>query len=165
MYFSRNSRDCMSSDFSVVDPTEIEREAFPESGNRHRKLTAPLDCTEMRINMVTLEPGEATAPHSHERQEEYTLPWTVDTLRSTTERSRFPLAESSESRPSPSEAFTTTPKPSVSAGSCSGHRRWVRSAISASTSSRKRTGVGIPDTLGQPFGQRFDLDEVSGFQP
>jgi quercetin dioxygenase-like cupin family protein len=60
----------MSSDFSVVDPAEIEQEAFPESGNRHRKLTAPLGCTEMRINMVTLNPGEATAPHSHERQEE-----------------------------------------------------------------------------------------------
>lgn len=60
----------MTGDFSVVDLERIEQEPFPESGNRHRKLTAPLGCTEMRVNTVTLEPGDATAPHAHERQEE-----------------------------------------------------------------------------------------------
>lgn len=60
----------MPTDFSIVNPEEIEQDPFPESGNLHRKLTAALGCTEMRINMVTLDPGQATTPHSHERQEE-----------------------------------------------------------------------------------------------
>jgi quercetin dioxygenase-like cupin family protein len=60
----------MTADFSVVQLEDIEQERFPESGNLHRKLTEPLGCTEMRVNTVTLEPGEATAPHAHERQEE-----------------------------------------------------------------------------------------------
>lgn len=60
----------MTDDFSVVDPESIAQEPFPESGNRHRKLTEPLGCTEMRVNSVTLAPGDATAPHAHDRQEE-----------------------------------------------------------------------------------------------
>lgn len=60
----------MPTDFSIVTPEEIDQEPFPESGNHHRKLTEALGCEEMRINMVTLDPGQATAPHSHERQEE-----------------------------------------------------------------------------------------------
>jgi len=60
----------MVSDFSIVDLDAIEQERFPESGNRHRKLTEALGCTEMRVNTVTLGPGERTAPHAHERQEE-----------------------------------------------------------------------------------------------
>ena len=60
----------MTTDFNVVDPETVEAERFPESGNRHRKLTDALGCTEMRVNAVTLEPGEATTPHAHKRQEE-----------------------------------------------------------------------------------------------
>ncbi|MGQ4554749.1 cupin domain-containing protein [Halobellus sp. GM3] len=60
----------MADDFSVVDPETVEQEPFPESGSLHRKLTEALGCTEMRVNTVTLGPGEATAPHAHERQEE-----------------------------------------------------------------------------------------------
>jgi quercetin dioxygenase-like cupin family protein len=60
----------MRDGFAVVDPGDVSRERFPESGLSHRKLTDPLGCTEMRVNTVTLRPGEATAPHSHERQEE-----------------------------------------------------------------------------------------------
>lgn len=60
----------MTSNFSIVTLESIEQEPFPESGNLHRKLTEPLGCTEMRVNTVTLAPGDATAPHSHERQEE-----------------------------------------------------------------------------------------------
>lgn len=60
----------MSQDYAVVAPDDVEREPFPESGIGHRKLTAALGCTETRVNSVTLDPGEATAPHSHERQEE-----------------------------------------------------------------------------------------------
>ena len=60
----------MTADFAVVELDEVEQERFPESGNRHRKLTELLGCTEMRVNTVTLAPGEATAPHTHERQEE-----------------------------------------------------------------------------------------------
>jgi uncharacterized cupin superfamily protein len=60
----------MPADFSVVDPEAIEQERFPESGNRHRKLTEALGCTETRVNTVTLDPGAATTPHAHEQQEE-----------------------------------------------------------------------------------------------
>jgi quercetin dioxygenase-like cupin family protein len=60
----------MTKEFSIVDLDDVPQERFPESGNLHRKLTEPLGCTEMRVNTVTLQPGEATAPHSHERQEE-----------------------------------------------------------------------------------------------
>ncbi|MGB9930987.1 cupin domain-containing protein [Haloarcula amylolytica] len=60
----------MTADFAVIELEEIEQEQFPESGNSHRKLTEPLGCTEMRINTVTLGPGETTAPHFHEQQEE-----------------------------------------------------------------------------------------------
>ena len=60
----------MTADFSVVELDQVEQEPFPESGILHRKLTGPLGCTEMRVNTVTLGPGEATAPHAHERQEE-----------------------------------------------------------------------------------------------
>lgn len=60
----------MTAEFSVVDLESVEQEPFPESGNLHRKLTEALGCTEMRVNAVTLGPGDATAPHSHERQEE-----------------------------------------------------------------------------------------------
>lgn len=60
----------MSDEFAVVDPGDVEQEGFPESGTHHRKLTAALGCTETRVNTVTLSPGEATAPHTHEQQEE-----------------------------------------------------------------------------------------------
>jgi quercetin dioxygenase-like cupin family protein len=60
----------MTDGFAVVDPEDVAAEQFPESGLAHRKLTGPLGCTETRVNAVTLGPGEATAPHSHERQEE-----------------------------------------------------------------------------------------------
>lgn len=60
----------MTAEFSVVDLESIEQEPFPESGTLHRKLTEPLGCTEMRVNTVTLGPGDATAPHSHKQQEE-----------------------------------------------------------------------------------------------
>lgn len=60
----------MSDPFAVVALEEVPEEPFPESGTLHRKLTGPLGCTEVRINAVTLAPGEATAPHTHGRQEE-----------------------------------------------------------------------------------------------
>ncbi|WP_144901938.1 cupin domain-containing protein [Halobellus captivus] len=60
----------MTSEFSVVNPETVEQERFPESGNLHRKLTEALGCTEMRVNSVTLRPGEQTASHTHTRQEE-----------------------------------------------------------------------------------------------
>jgi quercetin dioxygenase-like cupin family protein len=60
----------MTADFAVVDLESVPQEPFPESGLLHRKLTDPLGCEEVRVNAITLDPGEATAPHSHERQEE-----------------------------------------------------------------------------------------------
>ncbi|PSQ11783.1 hypothetical protein BRC93_04330 [Halobacteriales archaeon QS_5_70_15] len=60
----------MAEDFAVVDLEDIDQESFPESGLLHRKLTHALGCTELRVNSITLEPGQATAPHAHERQEE-----------------------------------------------------------------------------------------------
>lgn len=60
----------MMDDFSIVEPEEVPEQRFPESGIPHRKLTGALGCTEMRVNTVTLRPGQATTAHSHERQEE-----------------------------------------------------------------------------------------------
>lgn len=60
----------MAEDYSVVDPDDVATDRFPESGLAHRKLTDALGCTAMRVNTITLDPGEATAPHNHERQEE-----------------------------------------------------------------------------------------------
>lgn len=60
----------MTDEFSVVELEEVEQERLPESGTRHRKLTTLLGCTELRVNSVTLDPGESTAPHTHQRQEE-----------------------------------------------------------------------------------------------
>ena len=57
-------------DFAIVAYDAVSQEEFPESGIGHRKLTEALGCTEMRINTMTLEPGQVTAPHAHERQEE-----------------------------------------------------------------------------------------------
>lgn len=43
----------MADDFAIVNLGEMDQEPFPESGLLHRKLTAPLRCTEMRINAIT----------------------------------------------------------------------------------------------------------------
>lgn len=63
----------MSERFTIVDLDDVASESFPESGLPHQKLTEPLQCTQLRINAVTLEPGQQTAPHSHEGQEELYL--------------------------------------------------------------------------------------------
>ena len=60
----------MEDDFAIVDPAEVKQESFVTCDVRHRKLTEALGCTEMRINTVTVEPGEVTTPHAHEGQEE-----------------------------------------------------------------------------------------------
>lgn len=60
----------MAENFAIVNLEDVEQEPFPESGLLHRKLTQRLGCTELRVNSITLDPGQATAPHSHERQEE-----------------------------------------------------------------------------------------------
>lgn len=60
----------MSEDFAVVHYAECETEPFTESAVEHTKLTAAIGATEMRVNAVSLDPGEVLAPHAHERQEE-----------------------------------------------------------------------------------------------
>lgn len=60
----------MDADYSVIGQEDVEQERFPESGIAHRKLTEALGCTEMRVNALTLDPGEAVAYHRHECQEE-----------------------------------------------------------------------------------------------
>ena len=60
----------MAGDFAIVDPEEVEQEPFVTCDVNHRKLTSALGCTEMRINTVTIEPGEVTTSHSHDDQEE-----------------------------------------------------------------------------------------------
>jgi quercetin dioxygenase-like cupin family protein len=60
----------MDETFAVIDLEAVEPEPFPESGTAHRKLTERLGCSELRVNAITLQPGQATAPHTHERQEE-----------------------------------------------------------------------------------------------
>lgn len=60
----------MSEEFSIVHYTDLETEPFTESSIEHWKLTEPLGATEMRVNAVELDPGQALDPHAHERQEE-----------------------------------------------------------------------------------------------
>lgn len=60
----------MGTDFAVVDIGTVETEPFPESGVHHAKLTEPLGAEEMRVNTVTLDPGQIVGYHTHERQEE-----------------------------------------------------------------------------------------------
>jgi quercetin dioxygenase-like cupin family protein len=60
----------MSAEFSIVHYTDLEAEPFTESSIEHWKLTEPLGATEMRVNAVELDPGQALDPHAHERQEE-----------------------------------------------------------------------------------------------
>lgn len=60
----------MAADYSVVDPDTRPTEPFPESGVDHAKLTDALEAEEMRVNQVTVDPGEVVGYHDHERQEE-----------------------------------------------------------------------------------------------
>ncbi len=60
----------MTDEFAITNLEDVNEEPFPESGLPHRKLTQPLGCTEVRLNAVTLLPGQFTALHAHERQEE-----------------------------------------------------------------------------------------------
>ncbi|MDG5774985.1 hypothetical protein VB773_16050 [Haloarculaceae archaeon H-GB2-1] len=60
----------MSDDYEIVTPDDGEADRFPESGVEHWQLTEALGATEMRVNVVQLEPGQSVAGHTHERQEE-----------------------------------------------------------------------------------------------
>ncbi|MFC7046118.1 cupin domain-containing protein [Halobacteriaceae archaeon GCM10025711] len=60
--------------YSVVGIDDVDAEPFPESGVLHRKLTPSLGATEMRVNALTLAPGEELEYHRHERQEELYVP-------------------------------------------------------------------------------------------
>ncbi|MFW6152956.1 MAG: cupin domain-containing protein [Halobacteriota archaeon] len=70
----------MAPTYSVVDPTDIPEESFPVSGIQHRKLSEAVGSDHVRINTLRLEPGEATAPHVHERQEEIYVALTGGTI-------------------------------------------------------------------------------------
>lgn len=63
-------------DFSVVRPDKVEPETFETVDLDHLKYTEALGCTDTRVNVVTLEPGDAVTPHAHERQEELFVPLT-----------------------------------------------------------------------------------------
>ncbi|WP_327053943.1 cupin domain-containing protein [Halomicrococcus gelatinilyticus] len=60
----------MIGEFSIVRPSEVPTEQFDTCGTSVRKLTPALECTEMRLNQVVVEPGEVTTPHTHDGQEE-----------------------------------------------------------------------------------------------
>ena len=70
----------MPSTHRIVDPSDIDPEPFPESGMFHRQLTEALGCEELRVNAVTLEPGDSLAEHRHERQEELYVSLTGGTV-------------------------------------------------------------------------------------
>jgi len=99
----------VSNEFAVVDPDDVEREPFPESGTLHRKLTAALGCTETRVDTVTLAPGEATGPHHHEQQEEVSSPSTAGASGSRARTARLRPAASCGSAPTPCGASATSP--------------------------------------------------------
>jgi quercetin dioxygenase-like cupin family protein len=60
----------MTDGFSIVRPDAVSTEQFDTCETSVRKLTEPLDCTEMRLNQVVVDPGEVTTPHTHDGQEE-----------------------------------------------------------------------------------------------
>jgi uncharacterized cupin superfamily protein len=66
----------MSDDFSVVTPDDVAPESFDTVDLSHLKYTEALGCTDTRVNLVTLDPGEGVTPHAHERQEELFVPLT-----------------------------------------------------------------------------------------
>lgn len=80
----------MAEPFTIVDQENIEEEPFTVSGTAHRPLTPALGCETMRLNAVALEPGEATAAHAHERQEEVYYTPTGGTVEVDGERHRVP---------------------------------------------------------------------------
>jgi uncharacterized cupin superfamily protein len=95
----------MSAEFSVVTPEEIEPESFDTVDIAHRKYTEALGCMEMRVNYLTLKPGEKLTPHTHERQEELFVPLTGGKSRSKARFMRSPRAGSYASVPTRSEAW------------------------------------------------------------
>jgi quercetin dioxygenase-like cupin family protein len=60
----------MADNYKIVDPEAVPETPFPDSGVTHTKLTGELRAQEMRINQVTVDPGETVAYHNHARQEE-----------------------------------------------------------------------------------------------
>ena len=60
----------MTDGFSIVRPDAVSTERFDTCETSVRKLTEPLDCTEMRLNQVVVDPGEVTTPRTHDDQEE-----------------------------------------------------------------------------------------------
>lgn len=70
----------MGPSYTVVDPTDIPEEPFPVSGVHHRKLSDAIGSDHVRFTTVRLEPGEATASHVHERQEELYIAMTGGTV-------------------------------------------------------------------------------------
>lgn len=64
----------MTDDFAVVGPDDVEPERFDTVDVDHLKYTEALGCTDTRVNVVTLAPGEGVTPHAHERQEELFVP-------------------------------------------------------------------------------------------
>jgi mannose-6-phosphate isomerase-like protein (cupin superfamily) len=70
LYLSSIKPVTLVEDGAIINREDGDQEPFPESGLLHRKLTQRLGCTEPRVNAIPSEPGQPTAPHSHERQEE-----------------------------------------------------------------------------------------------
>lgn len=56
--------------YNIIAPDQISTEQFNTCNTSVRKLTEPLECTEMRVNQVIVEPGEVTTAHTHMEQEE-----------------------------------------------------------------------------------------------
>ena len=60
----------MDKGYSIVNPRDIETEPFNTCETVVRRLSEPLNCSEMRVNQVLIDPGEVTTPHTHDGQEE-----------------------------------------------------------------------------------------------
>lgn len=52
----------MPSGYAIIEPDSVDAEQFTTCETKVRKLTAPLGCTELRVNQVLIEPGEVTTP-------------------------------------------------------------------------------------------------------
>lgn len=62
----------MTDDYGLVDVETAEHQPNPDpnSDMQFGKLTAALECEEMRINTCTIPPGDEGPYHKHESQEE-----------------------------------------------------------------------------------------------
>ena len=57
-------------EYTILDPSTVDRKPSRKSGTSHVDLADELDCEEMRPNLWYLDPGDAMSFHRQNEQEE-----------------------------------------------------------------------------------------------